>query len=53
MEMNEQEMMAVLAELEAILDGWKAESSDPHTLIACEEAVYFVRHAYQSIAEIA
>ena len=51
--MDEQEMLAALAELEAVLDGWKAESSDPHTLIACADAIYFVRRAYESISEIA
>jgi len=50
--MDEQEMLEALAEIEAELDRWKAESSDPHTLIACNDAIRFVCLAYSSIKEI-
>ena len=51
--MDEQEMLAALAEIEAELDRWKAESSDPHTLVACDDAIRYVRAAYDTVKEIA
>jgi len=51
--MDEQEMLAALAALETELDHWLDESEDPHTRIACKDAIRYVRYAYESIREIA
>ena len=51
--MDEQEMLAALAALETELDRWRDETEDPHTRIACNHAIRYVRYAYESIKEIA
>jgi len=49
--MDEQEMLEALAEIEAELDRWKAESDDPHTLMSCDDAIRYVRHAYDTVKQ--
>lgn len=52
MQMDERDVLNALAEIEAQLDRWKAESSDPHTLVACEDAIRYVIYAYDTIKEL-